>query len=664
MEGRSAGALAALGNLWVSRRPTLIVTWVCVLLLLCLHMAPFTEGFRRTADEVEFLDASMQGWTAIWAMTEKLAVTQGRLGFWLTVPINALASYFADVPLLRVVYVAAHFCVLALFAVYVSVVLADRAAAPLLLVLVSLQPLCGRDEYMPPVAYPLQNTLPFIMLLVARCVIVTADRRCDGHRTGHRIAAHGLGMVAMLTTEYAFLLATSLMMFEHAVRFARTAVGVERPARRLSPSTLLVKRAGTSLSLIDVTCVAIVLAIYLGYRLLHPSTYEGNVLDGSLEVGRLLWTTVRHVFAGMSVSHDLIPASDLPWWMWLAGLLVFATTALSLHLSLLEVRFRAPLPLIIGACAAMILYVSFPIAANGRQQRWCLEGGACGYLDSRLSYLGVAVVVLATLTALARWHSRRIVVSLATTTIALLAALTFMDNWWRSQAMRLDAEPWERADLLACNPALQPESDALLVRIVDPDGSVPFHPLTIRAPFWRRILQYRAALGRCRSDLDDAVSMTALLQKLEPTIVAGQTVRFSRSGGASRYLGPGWSTPEPHGVWSDGPSAELLFVPLLSKASNVQLNIRFRPYFGPSVPSQRVDLFVDDAFVDRWNLLPERTNAPCCERIVDLSGVVRDSRPIRISFRIAHPRNPELEPLSPETRHLGIALESMTLGSR
>jgi hypothetical protein len=638
-----------------------LFAWAIIAVVIVMQAIPFTEGYRRAADEVMFLDHWIQGWHAVMEHARSAAHYQGRLGFRVIMPLNALAADLSDMLAARAAFVLLHFAILVLFAFYFSLISATNATKALLLLLVTLQPVCRPVEFMPPVTYPLQNSLPFLVLLLARCVVVCESRRDDGGRASRLWPAYIVFTLAMLTTEFAFLLGTSLLFAEHGFVFvAQARQGIPRRDR-------LARLIREPIARYDALSVGFFLVAYLSWRATHPSSYEGNVLDGAFEIGRVLATTFHRVWAGTIFSHDLIPPLSAARGLWLAAAIVGIATSCGLVLSLPAIR-SLPSPLVVAAGAIVaILYISFPLAANARQQHWCLVDGACAYLDSRLSYLAAVVIVLCALAWALRSLARPILAEAFVVSVSVIlgviAALTFMDSWQRGRTMHADAAAWRNAALLACYPDHQPVSDDLLLRMIDGEKRVTFHPHVDRPAFWRRYLSYTAGSRDCSAPGEAASSRLAQLSHLGPVIRPGQTIDFAAGKGIATYLGTGWSQPEPpFGIWSDGPQANLVFVPKgVPAGSQAYLRIRFYPYFGPSVANQTIDVFVNGVPTEKWTLTMDRDRLGCCERFVALPRTAAQDGMVIVEFRMSQPRTPSLEPGSPEARRLGIALLMVTM---
>ena len=645
---------------WRGRRSTVTLTWLALTAIILIQAEPFTYGYRRSADEVTFLAALSNGWPALEEMTVSLAVFQGRLGLLATTPLNAIGAYLSDSHLARWIFVLLHFGVLALFAAYFSIISATNVTRVLLLFLAVLQTICGRDDYMPPIAYPLQNTLPFIGLLAARCTILLVERRDRG-----RILlwpARLVFLLAMLTTEFAFLLATALLAAEHGFALARR----WSDGASARQAFLDVVRRRTFLS--DVALVTLALLAYVAYRWAHPSQYIGNVIDAGLEAARVVETTVRHVLAGTVFSRDILDVGSLPRDALPMAALAGVLTTACLVAVLYEVRdLPSPLMVALGAALA-IAYVTFPLAGNARQQVWCVDSGACGYLDSRISYLGFGVIVVC-LSALAlrlmpTSKAMRLAVLVMAVMTGLIAATTYARNLSDGLDMKVDGWTWERAALLACYPEEHSAADNQLLRLIDPEKRVRFHPGANKAQFWREYMKFVLEDRQCPPDNPARRAELRRILELGATAFVGQPILF-RGKSANPYLGDGWSQPEASGVWSDAQRANLIFQPRFPPGTDgLDLRIAFRPYIRPSVGHQTISVSVNGRPIDTWTIDQEMLGGVCCERSLALGRELVPGEMVDITFHVRDPRNPDADRELVDTRRLGLFLQSMTLGDR
>src|SRR5690606_34095012 len=74
--------------------------------------------------------------------------------------------------------------------------------------------------HLPPTSFPLQNTVPFILLITARLALLAAR----GERAPGWTPAWPLPLIslAMLTTEYAFLLGSGMLAVEYLLQLSRS----------------------------------------------------------------------------------------------------------------------------------------------------------------------------------------------------------------------------------------------------------------------------------------------------------------------------------------------------------------------------------------------------------------------------------------------------------
>lgn len=641
---------------WRSKRSIVVLTWLALAAIAIAQAVSFTYGYRRSADEIDFLVASFGGWSAVEAFAKSLAAAQGRLGFLAVMPLNVLGAYLADAYLARWIFVLLHFATLALFAAYFSILSATNVTRPLLVVLVALQSIGGVHDYMPPISYPLQNTLPILALLIARCTILVVQP----HGRGAPYVlwpARIVFLLAVMTTEYAFLLGTALLAAEYGVMLTLSW------RRGASPGEALLGVFTRRSFLYDAAIVVLSLAAYLAYRHLHPSAYVGNVIDGALDVGRVVETTVRHALAGTIFSRELVmslPREAVP-----TAMVVGILTTACLFAVLYDVRdLPSPLATALGAALA-VAYVTFPVAGNARQQVWCVDHGSCGWLDSRISYLGFAVIVICMIALVLRYmpghRTATAVVAVISGATGLVAATAYARNHHDGLTMAADAKAWERAALLACYPEIQPAADLPLLRLIDPERRVRFHPGTDTAKFWRDYMRFLRTHRSCSGDAAGRQAVLRQVNELGPALAIGQTVHL-KDRAANRYLGMGWSQQEPGGVWSAAALANLVFLPRFpSGTDGLQLRVAFQPYARPLIGHQTISVSVNGRLVDTWTISQEMIDKGCCERTIALGRNRPATEEIDVTFHIRDPRNPDADREITDSRHLGLMLRSMTL---
>lgn len=119
-----------------------------------------------------------------------------------------------------------------------------------------------------------------------------------------------------------------------------------------------------------------------------------------------------------------------------------------------------------------------------------------------------------------------------------------------------------------------------------------------------------------------------------------------------------WSTQEPWGVWSNGPSPTLLFTENQFPTSCDSLTIVARGYVHSEKPTQTVDLIINDQFVATWTFSLEKPNLKTTVLLPDKIGPVREVR-----LKVSNPRTPASLGDGNDGRALGIGLFSLTFNA-
>jgi Glycosyl transferase family 2 len=140
-------------------------------------------------------------------------------------------------------------------------------------------------------------------------------------------------------------------------------------------------------------------------------------------------------------------------------------------------------------------------------------------------------------------------------------------------------------------------------------------------------------------------------------ITIGTPVDFGAGAGGARYLASGWSQPEVDGVWSDGPSASLIFD--VGDPPIGDLRIEFSIVVFPSPQHGPREVLIQTSHglhLDRW-LLPDPEMR--CGFVVPASAWT-GSR-IVLHFRFDEPSSPKDLGLSDDPRALTIKLRQLCL---
>jgi hypothetical protein len=255
----------------------------------------------------------------------------------------------------------------------------------------------------------------------------------------------------------------------------------------------LLPRRSAQLLAVFLAAAAAYSALYLGWRLLHPSSYAGSAL-APFNARRIIVTLIHFSTSG-SALHELFAPLKLPhadtfggsaalsyslrqYWPGLAtaplALLAGALTG-SLLWTLLRGGARqpaaaaraTPLRCALAGGLAMALLPILPVALVGNYQVWAMDMGVRAYSHTIFAWFGWSLVLAALLAALARRFGRgRIGAALLLLLVlasGLLAALAYRANDAIAFDMRPEAGRWALVNrAVAANQALF-QSDALWI---------------------------------------------------------------------------------------------------------------------------------------------------------------------------------------------------------
>lgn len=132
----------------------------------------------------------------------------------------------------------------------------------------------------------------------------------------------------------------------------------------------------------------------------------------------------------------------------------------------------------------------------------------------------------------------------------------------------------------------------------------------------------------------------------------GATIDFAAGRGGARHLAAGWSRPEEHGVWSDGPEAILLFDFGAPLKRDLLFEFSLRPFLGSGTASQTVTVASGiEQQLDVWNLSDKDDS-----RQLLFPATARRGTLAQIQFQFASPTSPRSLGLSDDARQLAIWL--------
>jgi hypothetical protein len=412
-----------------------------------------SAGYRLSADDVLFHSVALGELHEAWKYVIATAISGGRIGNFIMTPINISGALLSEYFVGRYLMGALYFSTFILFAFFLSLLLRRSFTLWLSAIFLAFHPLLY--QHTPPTAFPLQNTIPFLVLLGSRIHFLLR---------GESWLARISMFVALLVSEYAFLFGTALLLIEYSLSALSNRLGVK--GLWSSPHLRW-----------DLATVSLALAIYLLWRWAYPSTYTGNSLDGILSAERTIRTLVAQIYYGTIIPYTSLKGVSAAV---IAGAILIALITAALTSRTPEpvdkTRYHAVAIVVFGLA---LVYVVLPLAASTQFQTWCLERGECAYLSSRSAfYFLVPLVSFSALTVVPRrFHKVFFTVS-----VSAAAFLGFTHNWRTATSMREYVSPYLSAKWLACTP------DSVNATVIVPSGKMSMHPNFDKTEYWRRYM--------------------------------------------------------------------------------------------------------------------------------------------------------------------------------
>ena len=631
---------------------------IAFFVLLLTQSILFLEGYRLTADDVAFHHFAMSGWAASWAFIKDMSFSQGRIVHFLDLPVSLLGSYYADYFIFRLFYTILYFVNFLLIGHWASLCLFGRYSQKFIIfvavVLISFHPL--DFFHLAPNAYPFHVSLPVFLILAARIGLLYTRLGIASQQKALEVGLMLLFFIGLMFSEYGFLFGVSLVVsecFAKAIRAASDGGKISRESIRCFRHPFFVK---------DVFAILLFLVFYIGFRFLFPSSYDGNQISSDLDVALLAKTFWGHIYGGTSIASFIRYAPLIVNQVINVGLgdavlllVVFCSTfyvskqclAAFISADAFELNKK-----VIFACALLGLvvaaFITTPVAFTAKYQSWCGDINSCIFLDSRVSYLGVGLVITALYFSVLslRCSSNSRLVVFVSLSIAVIGTTSYLNNKRVAADMDDYSSAWDRGKELACVTEDELRYMLPISRIVDPKQRLSYHPGFDREHYW---LQY---LEEQRKYCDHPFKLSSLF----PRVTFGQPMYFKAGSEALAYLLSGWSTPEPWGTWSDSTSS-MIFLPIKAKEVD-SIFIEFNALISPFNLSQRVEILVNGIRASSMTI----RESPVIVEVKPPDAARLDSFPgIKIEFLLPDAARPRDIGIGDDGRTLALGLLAITL---
>ncbi|MBF5003872.1 leucine-rich repeat domain-containing protein [Diaphorobacter caeni] len=633
---------------------------VAIILFAALHAIPFLAGYRLSADDVAYHWFAMNGIDESIRFIKEAAIGQGRIVHFPDLITSLIGAYYADILGFRIFYVLLFFSTFFLFSTYINKAFGLNLTWYVFFILLALHPL----DYFhtSPGAYPFKISFPIFFILISRIKILSIRSDPQGSLLSREFPWLCLCLAGMLFSEYAFAFATSLILIE---LISRITISIAKesntsPVKRLSQQILSNK------TFRDCFLIALFLLLYIGFRLVFPSTYDGNKLPQSFDLRLFSKTLVAHIVGGSTISSYM----RTPSWDILTNnsirphqFIELATTcALSFYISLKSIEHviqsqknsRTALTVVTSGCCALALSViiTLPVAITTKYQSWCTSFSNCIFLDSSLSYIGFGTFIAFSSILIINTKSKvtTIYPYVFASIISLIATTSSLNNLHIETSMRNYVTGWDRVNLIACNPSIASKTTSLS-NFIDPSHQISMHPNFDHDRYWSLLVeQQKKKISQVECDIKNSTAFIGVTKH--------ERVTFSQNDKGRQLLINGWANPESWGVWSNSNQASLL-IPVTQ--SHAAIEIEANALITPSHSSQTVDIFINDEFFESFKLYKSTANFIN----IDTDKIRQRFSPkggsLILSFYFHDAKSPSALGINADERNLAIGLVAITI---
>lgn len=639
------------------------IFWVMAIFVAILQSRSFYYGYRTTADDIEGHYYLLKGVGSLISYAESTAEYSGRIGHLILIPVGAIASYLSGFIVFRVFSVLIYFLILLLAAKYVSIVLRRNVTLLTWVLMISLVPLDWL--HFPPNAFP-QFLWPIIAIFVSRLLLWQLYVLKIEKLILIQSIVFLVQMFAMLATEYGIILFVALASIDLLTRVKRHSIGV-------NDGRFAIKYELKHISfVIDVTLLIITLCIYAMYRYNYPSQYAGVSPGGIFNLVDVMRTTIGHIYAGLSLarleSFEIITSRFLSLG-YVALFLAIITGVLSAMITwyslVLSVGKSLPWRSVIFALGFAV-FVTLPLAVSIQYQNWCHGWFAvsCGYLDSRISYIGIVVALALLILKITSLSSGKVkffcLRLLSASVVGLAASFTYINNTVAAIAMENRSQAWKRADVLTCKPEFLNTMKQNLHELIDNNNLISYHPGFPVSDYWNAYMLDRIKYLNCPNVLNSHAQIVEEIRfDANLFFKVGESVSF-KDFKNRKYLKSGWSHSENDGVWSDSETSIVLGYLEGTRHVDLDLIVSGQPFLSSFHDTQRVDLYVNQHQIGSLLLSIENIEQTHKLRI-PLDLISSNSGMFEIVFKFNSLKSPMELGVSSDPRRLGFKLRTISL---
>ena len=562
-------------------------------------------------------------------------------------PLFCYAELLSDYFILRLLFVALYFSSLFIVAQYWSRLVKADVFVPMVLLLVSLQILDYHN--LPPNSYNIAFTLPFFVLLCARCAVLKLDGALDTASRPWLVVLSTAIFLSYLASDYVIIFGASMLIMEYFLAFVRSEGGAMVRLKALA------RRKKTFFDLLPIVLAGLA---YFGWRLFFPPLYDGITVAKEFDPLLIVKTALTHASGGFSLARkDLYEVSlsmhSLPVGFFFSLFCTFLCSAVLAATSIFHLRGLAQGKRILAACLFLSLFITLPLALTPKYQQLQLKNMPA-YVDSRFAYFwGVAALasLVCLVGSLLGEGKRRMLLSgVFGLLIGSASAFSYCHNVDMCQVMLDHAAVWDRARgiALASNAEKLLQEGNLTSRI-DPFSLVQVHPGFDTESYWRK---YIAWYGQRKSDIFLNWN-PRLYPQLPVNFKPG--ILYALAEQPKRFFGRnGWFLLEHKVAFSSGDRAFVTFLTDNSMAGAI-LAFSASAYLAPGETNKKAEIRLNGKLLQSVLLYEE-------PRVftIDIHGDMLQEKSATFEFIVEHAISPAAYG-SQDSRRLGFGLWNIVL---
>jgi len=143
-----------------------------------------------------------------------------------------------------------------------------------------------------------------------------------------------------------------------------------------------------------------------------------------------------------------------------------------------------------------------------------------------------------------------------------------------------------------------------------------------------------------------------------PPLTSGQWIDFTDAASVDRFGGPGWSSSEPEGTWTDGAEARLVLPIAVPDRAGLLVTLDAMPFCVEASPQRTVELRANERTIARLHF-DGPTFVPGSITVRVDHAVARLATPLELAFLVRRPVVPATLGLSSDGRRVGLRVRRL-----